>query len=115
MLFNEHTNYLVGEYCVQGDIKAAVFSTENLLLNQYRQMQMGQDMFFAVDTSYRYTTENVALMIVFVVSLNQEGHRVAYAVVNKESAEAHSVVFQIIREGVEFVVNDRISQGHTYV
>ena len=96
-------------------MQCAVFSTENLLLNQYRQLQTGQDMFFAVDTLYRYTTEDFALMTIFVVSLDQVGHRVAYALCNKESAAAHEAVFKIIKQGVELVVNDCIFRGDTYI
>ena len=113
--YNKNTNYLVGEHCIKDIMQCAVLSSENLLLNQYRQLQMCQDMFFAVDTSYRYTSKLFSLMTVFVVSLDQVGHRVAYAVCNKESLVAHKSVFKNIKRGIQVVVNDCISKGHTYI
>jgi hypothetical protein len=113
--FNEHTAYLLGdEYYCEGVNKFAVFSTENMLLNAYRQSCYGQDMLLSVDTSYRYTNEDFALLPVFNVSPDQTGHRIAYALLNKESAVAHEVAFRIIKAEVEKVVAARRNAGDTF-
>lgn len=116
--FTEHTTYLVADqYVVDSEHKRhlAVLSTENLLLNAYRQFCCGQDIFLAIDTSYRYTVEGYGMMPIMVVSMQQVGHRVAYAVVSHEDEQIHEEVFRILKHGVEEVVNSRVKKGHTHV
>lgn len=63
--FNRHSVYLCGDtYIVDGEetFVAAVLSTENLLLNAYRQCCYGQDVSIFIDTSFRYMYEGWGLM-----------------------------------------------------
>lgn len=116
--FTDHTVYLVGDRFhlnIEERKYCAVLSTENLLLNAYRQLCYGNDMFFSIDTSFRYTVEGFALMPVFVIAPTMEGHRVGYALVAKDDTETHYQALQLLKEGVEEVVNDRIAKGHTEV
>jgi hypothetical protein len=72
-------------------------------------------MLTGLDTSYRYTTKKFALLVVMVVSPNQQGHRVAYAIINRESEIAHNIVLGLVKKGVEDVVNSRLERGDKYV
>ena len=111
--FNDHTVYLLGNrYFVDSDNKRfyAVLSTDNLLLNAYRQTCMGQDMFIAIDTSYRYTIGGYALMPVYTVSPNQKGKRLCYAIVSNKDKYAHTKILEILKEGVKEVVDRKIEE-----
>ena len=72
-------------------------------------------MFLAIDTSYRYTVEGFALMPIFVASPNQSGHRMAYALVSHENQESHKAALDLLKKGVEDIVNHRISEGHSTI
>ena len=76
---------------------------------------MGSDMFLAIDTSYRYTVEGFALMPIFVVSPNQEGHRLAYVLVSNKDKQSHYDPLRILKLGVEDVVNHQINEGHSSI
>jgi hypothetical protein len=52
---------------------AAVLSSENLLLNHFRQMSTGMGVFLQIDTSYRYSIERWGLMPVKTVAPTQQG------------------------------------------
>ena len=106
--FNEHTCYMFASrinYETKEFLGAA--STENLLLNAYRQMQSGQDLTFGIDTSHRYTREQIGLMPIKAISLNQEGHTIAYGIVASEDEDAHDFILAAVRKEVEKVVNSR--------
>jgi hypothetical protein len=120
--FNEHSTFLLGDrYVVRGDpgdrdnptfLFVAVLSTEELLLNARRQTLTGQPGRLYVDCSYRYTNvKNVGYLTVKVVSPDQVGHTVAYAILNKEDTLIHKFVFAVVKKEVEFVVNDRIRKA----
>ncbi len=94
---------------------AAVISTENLLLNHYRQMCGGTGAFLQIDTSYRVSIEGWGLMPVKTVSPTQQGHTVAYAFVSKEDSDAHRFVLDAIKTAVVDVVTKRVRAGHKYV
>ena len=94
----------------------AVFSTEELLLNLYRQICTGQDYHIQMDASYRYTTEKkMGFIPVKVSSLTQTGRSVAYAIVTKEDSNAHKFIVKSINTAVEAVVNRRIRKGDKFV
>jgi hypothetical protein len=93
----------------------AVISTENLLLNHYRQMYAGTGALLQIDTSYRLSIERWGLMPVKTAAPNQQGHTVAYAFVSSEDSDAHCFVLDAIRKAVVDVVNARVQAGHTHV
>ncbi len=115
--FDDHTVFLVGDYCIESeDLRHyAIFSTNNLLLNAYRQLCTGQDMFIAIDTSYRYTIEGFAVMPLMVASPTMEGRRLAYALVSNEDEAIHTSVLDLLRDEVESVVNEKIQAGVKYI
>jgi hypothetical protein len=112
--FDEHTVFICGdEYYMKPSENRfyAALSTEDLLLNAYRQLASSQDMSIAVDTSYRYTTEKSGLMPIRTISFNQRGHIIAYGVVSNEDEHAHEFIFRKVREAVEDVVRRRQESG----
>lgn len=63
--WSPHEIYLLGDQYISDSTERhfiAAVSSEELLLNAYRQMCTGQDLTFAVDTSYRYTKEKSGLI-----------------------------------------------------
>ena len=54
-------------------------------------------------------------MPIFVVSPNQSGHRLAYALVSNEDEESHFEALKLLKKGVEDVVNRRIQDGHSSI
>jgi hypothetical protein len=115
--FDEHTTYLCDDqFYANSDEERlyCAFSTENLLLNAYRQLASGQDFFIAIDTSYRYTPEKTGLMPIKVVSINQVGHIIAYGVVSNEDEDAHSYILERVKNAVEDVVRRRVARGDHY-
>ena len=119
-IFDEHTVYLLGnEYLLDTTIKPhrilACFSSENLLLNAYRQMQYGNQVKIYVDCSYRYMVEGWGVMIVKVGAFNQKGHTVAYAMISKEDSSAQKFVFKTIKSELEKFVNEKIARNIKYI
>jgi hypothetical protein len=84
--FNEHSPYLIKFEC-QPETKfmVAVFSTENLLLNAYRQRFWGFPVFFSADASYRYTKEGMALYPIMTTNIAQQSKIIAYGLVTNEN------------------------------
>lgn len=116
--FNDDTAYVVGEYEVDDSKKRVVIvvSTENLILNAYRQLCYGQDLAFNVDASYKYTVaQHYGLLPIYVASPTQEGHVVAYSVINKEDHAAHELVFENVKADLERIVKERRKRGDEYV
>lgn len=117
--FNEHNTYLVGDhYHLDSDKEEliAVFSTENLVLNAYRQLNFGCPVFWYVDASHKYTMEGYPLFPVKVVCGNtQVGHVIAYGVVSHDNQSCHQFVFDSIKLDVERIINDRLDRGFTTV
>lgn len=83
---------------------AVLFSTENLLLNAYRQTTTGQDMTLAVDTSYRYTWQGYGLLVIKVIDFSQTAHSVAWGLVSKEDADAHVFCFDMMLQEIQTLV-----------
>ena len=83
---------------------AGVLSTDNLLLNGYRQMCTGQDMTFAVDASYRYTYQGYPLLPIKVINFSQSAKAVGWALVSNDNADCHRFAFEMMKKGVESAV-----------
>lgn len=114
---HEHKGYLLGHPYFNPDLHGkpvffAVMSTDNLLMNAYRQSSYGQPVFFAVDTSYKYTWEGFGLYPVCTVDLQQKTHVIAYALLNCEKADVQTLILQRVRKYVEEVVKERQTKEH---
>jgi hypothetical protein len=79
-------------------------TSENLILNAYRQSTTGQDLTLAVDASYRYTWQGYGLLVLKVVDFAQTAHSVCWGMVSKEDDDAHVFVFQQFVKELEKVV-----------
>ena len=107
--FNEHVPYVLGQAVVVPEecrVTAAI-STENLLLNAYRQARSGMPSFLAVDTTHRLIKEGHCCMPVGTVSLDQKFHIIGYGICSHKDIKAHEYVLHQIRSEVNRVVNDR--------
>jgi len=107
--FNEHSVFLLGKPLVvpeTGRVTYAV-STENLLLNAYRQTQFGLPPMICVDTTHRLVIEGHCCMLIGTMSVTQHFHTIAYGVCSHEDAEAHKFVFRQVVDAVNVVVHDR--------
>jgi hypothetical protein len=114
--FDENTFFLCGKHqCIatEGHERvAAMFSTENLLLNIYRIMCTGVDLTFAVDTSYRYTIQGYGLMPIKIVDLSQRAHAVGYGMVSREDVRAHGFLFAQLKNECERTVEELRVKGY---
>jgi hypothetical protein len=85
----------------------AVFSTENLLLNAYRQRFWGFPVFFSADASYRYTKEGMALYPIMTTNIAQQSKIIAYGLVTNENEMAQRIIFRAVKAEVERIVKER--------
>ena len=109
-LFNEHSVYLLGEALVVPEAHRVTFalSTENLLLNAYRQSCFGLPPMLAVDTTHRLMiASNYCCMLVGTMDVVQHFHIVAYAICSHEDADAHEYVFREVFKAVDAVAASR--------
>ena len=83
---------------------AVVLSSDNLLLNPIRAQKRGMGIQFMIDTEYRLVDEGYATMLMGIAGLNQVFHVVAYAICNKEDAEAHEYCLRQVKKGIEDAV-----------
>lgn len=112
-----HTPFLCANKYHADSIEKQIYgaiSTENLLLNAYRQFKTGQDFFIGLDTSYQYCTDKAGLLPIMVCSLNQVGHVVAYGVLTNEDKNAQNYILRNVKEAVEGVVCRWVQAGKTY-
>ena len=113
--FDFHTIYLLrSSYVLDMNSSPprilALLSSENLLLNAYRQMQYGSSIKIYIDASYRYTVEGWGVLIVKVNSMDGKGHTVAYAMCSREDSAAHHWIFSTLKAEVERLVNELIKK-----
>ena len=117
--FMEHTFYLLGNrFIVEASRKrfAALFSTENLVLNLYRQLKLTGHYVLFVDASHKYTTEKWPLFPIKVVCpMSQVSHIVAYGVISNDDSESHLFLFQSLKRELESIINDRLDKGCTHI
>lgn len=110
--FNEHSTYLLGlQSCSESKKIIAVISTENLLLNAYRQRFWGQPVAFACDASYRVTREGNGIYPVVTISLGQKTKTIAYAIISNKKHQMQKFIFSSIKEEVEKIVRARTLLG----
>jgi hypothetical protein len=106
--FNEHSPYRIKLHSVpETSFMVAVFSTENLLLNAYRQHFWGFPVFFSADASYRYTKEGMALYPIMTTNIAQQSKIIAYGLVTNENETAQRIIFAAVKSEVERIVKER--------
>ena len=107
--FGAHTAYVIGETEVDSEQQriTITYSTENLLLNAYRQSQYGFPQIVQVDCTSRLVLEGHSCMLFGCVDAGQHFHPIGYGVCAKEDQAAHVKVFRNLKNEVERVVAQR--------
>jgi hypothetical protein len=78
----------------------AVFSTENLLLNAWRQQCSGHPAFVCVDYTHRLVLEKYNLCVVGTVDPAQHFHFIAMAMTSREDEATHDYIFELVCDSV---------------
>lgn len=121
--FSEHCTYLLGspEDCVveiegteAGESSTSLvipMSTENLLLNAWRQQVSPFPGYVMVDTTHRLIIEGLNVLLVGTQEPNQKFHIIAYAFMDYEDERAHFSAITRIRAAVESAVRERFERN----
>ena len=107
--FSEDSVYVVGPHYINAAEKrvAFVLSTDNMLLNAYRQSVQGLPSYLQIDTTHRLTFEKHCMMPITTAGPTQRAHVIAYGVCSSEDWCAHRFVIQNTKNGIERIVNER--------
>ena len=82
-------------------------SSENLLLNAYRQSVSGLPSYVMVDTTHRLVVEGHNCMLVGTMDAAQHFHVIGYGICSHEDMDAHRIVLAAVRNEVNRVVRAR--------
>ena len=93
----------------RGDV-CIVFSTENLLLNAYRQQCSGFPAFMCVDFTHRLVLEKYNLCVIGTVDPAQHFHFIALAMTSHEDEATHERIFKLVRDEVDAIVEERAAK-----
>ena len=83
---------------------AIAYSTENLLLNAYRQTLFGLPSICQIDTTHRLVIEGHNNMLFGCVDAAQHFHIIGYGLCSKEDTAAHKYVARCLKAEVEALV-----------
>ena len=110
--FGPHSSFVCGTPQIMPEKQCInlAYSTENLLLNAYRQQQAGFPSILHVDCTHRLVVEGHACMLFGTVDAAQKFHIIGYGICNKEDDTAHEHVFRCLKEEVESIVAQRIRE-----
>mmetsp|Transcript_4743 Transcript_4743/g.13969 ORF Transcript_4743/g.13969 Transcript_4743/m.13969 type:complete len:254 (+) Transcript_4743:882-1643(+) len=87
-----------------------VFSTENLLLNAYRQQICGMPCLMCVDFTHRLTFEGFNMCMIGTISPSQHYKCIGFAVTSDESETTHVKIFRALRHEIESIVLSRLTR-----
>jgi hypothetical protein len=108
MPFDHNTIFVVGGDCIfepEADKFAVVVSSENFLMNAYRQSKSGQPALLCLDMSFRYTHEKVGLyVIVTVASGSSPGRKlIAYGIFSKENGDFQQWAIARVKKEIDSI------------
>jgi hypothetical protein len=108
--FGAHTLYVCGTPIIDSGTQnvSIAYSTENLLLNAYRQQQHGFPSIVQVDCTHRLLIEGHLCMLFGTVDAAQRFHKIGYGLCAKEDEHSHQHVFRALKGEVESIVAQRI-------
>jgi hypothetical protein len=91
--YTEDTTYVLGEPQISSatSLVCAALSTDNLLLNAYRQSRFGVPSYMQVDTTHRLVVEGHCVLPITTSCLMQHAHVIAYGICSKEDTAAHAL------------------------
>ena len=108
-IFNEDTAYIVGEPEISSETGRVTFviSTDNLLLNAYRQSQFGLPQYVQIDTTHRVISEGHCLLPITTTTVLQKCKVISYGICSSEDVQAHQCCIKNTRMGVNAIVHER--------
>jgi len=110
--FHEHTsNTLCCEINAETKRVVSAFSTENLLLNAYRQSQLGMPSLLCIDASYRLVIEGHRCFLFGTTGVDHKFHIIFMGVCSTEDTAAHRSMYDASVREVERIVADRSERG----
>ena len=109
--FGIHSVYIIGEPKIDAATQTIniAMSSENLLLNVYRQEQTGLPCILQVDTTLRLVLEGHNCMLFGLVDPAQKFHTIGYGFCSEEDTAAHHHIITNLKAEVERVVAQRIA------
>ena len=111
--FGMHTSYVCGEPWIDAEQQTIniAFSTQNLLLNAYRQELFGVPPILQVDTTHRLVLEGHNNMLFGTQDVAQHFHIIGYGICNKEDTAAHEHIMRCLAHEAEALVAEhRLAQ-----
>ena len=93
------------------DTVRVCMSSENLLLNAYRQQQSGMQQFLCVDTTHRLTKEGYPVFPLGTVDIGQRFHIIAYMTASNAGSADFTYFMQETKKEVERVVRLYATRG----
>ena len=103
------TAYVCGTPIIDSEKETVsiAYSTENLLLNAYRQEKFGFPSLVQIDCTHRLVLEGHACMLFGTVDAAQKFHYIGYGICDKEDEAAHMHVFRCLKLEAERIVKER--------
>ena len=111
---NSYNAFVIGEPIIDAVNHRIVISlsSEELLLNAYRNEAAGQRPWFAVDCTFRLSeSADIGWMVVGTGDLGQRGFTIGIAIVNHEDQAAHEKALRDIKLAAEAIVRSRARRG----
>jgi hypothetical protein len=95
--FGPHTAYIIGEPVINAETEEIMLAmtTENLILNGYRQTCYGFPTYLCVDTTHRLVVEGHSTMLFGTTGPDQRFHAFAYGVCSTEDQNAHLLIAKV--------------------
>ena len=111
--FGPHTAYVVGDPVIDSETQEMIvaLSTENLILNAYRQTCYGLPTYVCVDATHRLVVEGHSTLLFGTTGPDQRFHAFAYACCSSENQRAHALVACAIQQEVERLVAVKAASG----
>lgn len=107
--FSEHDVYVLDQYVVEenaerGCLVRVCISSDNLLLNAYRQAMSGLPALLCLDTTHRLVVQGYPVFPIGTTDIAQRFHIIAYMVATNERAEDYGAALTAVKAAVEAVV-----------
>ena len=110
--FHEHKTYTL--CCEINSLTKRVvsaFSSENLLLNAYRQDLLAMPTLLCMDASYRLVLEGHSVFLFGTHGVDHKFHIICMGACSTEDTAAHRSMYEAVVTEVERVVRDRAVRG----
>ena len=110
--FHEHKPYtLCCEINALTKRVVSAFSSENLLLNAYRQDLLAIPTLLCMDASYRLVLEGHSVFLFGTHGVDHKFHIICMGACSTEDTAAHRSMYEAVVTEVERVVRDRAVRG----